>query len=223
MWNHLRTKARDAWQAVSSTLIPAPPPPGEVVRSALNRVNALLITGETISGSDSTVPGYVRGELRSVSTEVFDLEHMARGALWRHWATRTPAERMDFVRVFTDLLERLYVPHVRQSRWVSVLRSNDVVEGQHATVKWKIGTLRMTAAIEYRLRLREGRWKIFDVMLNGHSFIAACRQEFDQKIRASSYSAVVREMPRWESLAFLGPGLTLAPTADAAEPARRVW
>jgi len=223
MWNNLRTTARGAWQAVSSVLIASPPAPGEVVRSALNRVNALLISGESISGSAGAVPGYVRGELRNVSTDVFDVEHMARGVLWRHWATRTPAERAEFVRHFTDLLERLYVPHVRQSRWVSVLRSSDVVEGNHATVKWKIGTLRMTAAIEYRLRLQDGRWRIFDVLLNGQSFIGSCRQELDQKIRSSSYTAVVREMPRWESLAFIGPGLTLAPTADSLEPVRRAW
>ncbi|MGH7312501.1 MAG: MlaC/ttg2D family ABC transporter substrate-binding protein [Candidatus Rokuibacteriota bacterium] len=223
MWNNLRTKARGAWQAVSSALIASPPAPGEVVRTALNRVNALLIAGESISGSASTVPGYVRGELRNVSNDVFDLEHMARGVLWRHWATRTAAERAEFVRHFTDLLERLYVPHVRHSRWVSVLRSSDVVDGNHATVKWKIGTLRMAAAIEYRLRLQDGRWRIFDVVLNGQSFVGSSRQEFDQRIRASSYAAVVREMPRWESLAFIGPGMTLAPTADSPEPARRGW
>lgn len=223
MLNNLRTTARGAWRVVSSALIASPPAPGEVVRSALNRVNALLITGESLSGSAGTVPGSIRGELRNVSTDVFDVEHMARGALWRHWARRTPAERAEFVRHFTDLLERLYVPHVRQSRWVSVLRSTDVVEGNHATVKWKIGTLRMTAAIEYRLRLQDGRWRVFDVLLNGQSFIGACRQEFDQKIRSSSYAAVVREMPRWESLAFMGPGLTLAPTADSPEPVRRAW
>ena len=222
MWNNLRTKARGAWQTVSAALIASPPEPGEVVRTALNRVNALLITGESVSGSAGTVPGYVRGELRNISTDVFDVEHMARGVLWRHWPTRTAAERAEFVRHFTALLERLYVPHVRHSRWVSVLRSSDVVVGHHATVKWKIGTLRMTAAIEYRLRLQD-RWRIFDVLLNGQSFIGSCRQEFDQKIRSSSYAAVAREMPRWESLAFIGPGLTLAPTADSPAPARRAW
>lgn len=218
MWNNLRTTARGAWQAIGSALIASPPAPGEVVRSALNRVNALLIRGESISGSASAVPSYIRSGLRQVSTDVFDLEHMARGALWRHWAPRTSGERAEFVRHFTDLLERLYVPHVRQSRWVSVLRSSDVVEGNHATVKWRIGTLHMTAAIEYRLRLQDARWRIFDVLHNGQSFIASCRQELDQKIRSSSYAAVVREMPRWESLAFIGPGLSLAATADSPEP-----
>ncbi len=217
MWNHLRTKARKTWHAFSSAVISAPQAPGDVVRSALNRVNALLISGESVSGSANAVPAYIRNELRNISNEVFDIEHMARGVLWRHWPTRNPNERMDFARQFTDLLERLYVPQVRQSRWVSVLRSNDVVEGQHATVKWKIGTLRMTAAIEYRLRLRDSRWRVFDVLLNGQSFIASCRHEFDHKIRSSGYEAVMQDMPRWESLAFVGPGLTLAPTADSAE------
>lgn len=221
MWNHLRTRAQSTWRAFSSALIRAPQAPGDVVRSALNRVNALLISGESISGSVNAVPAYIRSELRNISNEVFDIEHMARGVLWKHWPSRSPSERTEFAGQFTDLLERLYVPQVRHSRWVSVLRSNDVVEGQHATVKWKIGTLRMTAAIEFRLRLRDNRWRIFDVLFNGQSFVGSCRHELDHKIRSSGYESVVQDMSRWESLAFVGPGLTLAPTADSAELAQR--
>lgn len=221
MWNHLRTKARKTWRAFGAALISAPQAPGDLIRSALNRANALLISGESVSGSANAVPAYVRGELRNISNEVFDIEHMARGVLWKHWPTRSASERMEFAQQFTELLERLYVPQVRQSRWVSVLRSNDVVEGQHATVKWKIGTLRMTAAVEFRLRLRDNRWQVFDVLFNGQSFVGACRNEFDHKIRSSGYESVVQDMSRWESLAFVGPGLTLAPTADFAEVAQR--
>lgn len=223
MMTNLRTKARGAWRAVSSALIAAPLGPGDVVRAALNRINALLITAESVSGSSTTIPGSVRSELRTLSTGVFDIEHMARGVLWRHWTARTPAERAEFVRHFTDLLQRLYVPHVRHSRWVSVLRSTDVIDGNHATVKWKIGTLRLTAAIEFRLRLHDGRWKIFDVVLDGQSFIAAARQQFDHKIRTSSYAAVVRDMPGWDSLAFVGPDIALAPTAEGPAPAPPAW
>lgn len=220
MWRHVRTTAHGAWQALSTALITRPPAPGEVVRSALNRVTAVLNAAASMSGSAQKLPEHARTGLRRISHEVFDVEHIARGALWRHAARRTAAERLDFVQRFTDLLERLYVDLVCQSRWVSVLHSSDTIEGGYARVKWKIGTLRLTAAIEYRLRLSDGRWKIFDVLLNGQSFIASCRHELDQKIGSSSYTAVVKEMPRWESLGFVGPGLTLAPTADSPERAR---
>ncbi len=214
MWRHVRTTASGAWQALSTALISRPPAPREVVRSALNRVNAILNATVSMSGSADKLPEYARAGLRRISHEVIDLEQMARGAIWRHSAGRTAAERLEFVQRFTDLLERLYVDLARQSRWVSILHSSEVIEGHYARVKWKLGTLRMTVAIEYRLRLSDGRWKIFDVLLNGHSFITSCRQEFDQKIGSSSYAAVVKEMPHWESLGFIGPGLALAPPAD---------
>lgn len=214
MWRHVRTTATDAWQALSTALISRPPPPREVVRSALNRVNAILNATASMSGSVDKLPQYARAGLRRISHEVIDLEQMARGAISRHSAGRPAAERLAFVQRFTDLLERLYVDLARQSRWVSVLHSSEAIDGQYARVKWKIGTLRVTAALEYRLRLSNGRWKIFDVLLNGHSFITSCRQEFDQKIGSSSYAAVVREMQHWDSLGFIGPDLTLAPPAD---------
>jgi phospholipid transport system substrate-binding protein len=223
MWRNLRTTARGAWRTVSTALINPPPAPAVVVRSALNRVSAILNSSASLSGSTETIPEYAQAELRRLSHDVFDVEHMARGALWRHWGPRNTGERAEFVRLFTDLLERLYVPLARQSRWVSVLHSSETVQGHYANVKWKVGTLRMTAAIEFRLRLRDGRWRIFDVRLNGHSFIASGRHELEQKIRSLSYAGVIREMPGWESLGFVGPALALAPTADAPTPARHGW
>ncbi|MGH2651563.1 MAG: MlaC/ttg2D family ABC transporter substrate-binding protein, partial [Actinomycetota bacterium] len=166
------------------------------------------------SSAGQTMP-FLRAELRRISNEVFDVEQMARGILWHHWAKRTALEQTEFIRLFTDLLERLYVAHIRQLRWVIVVPAGEVVDTSYATVTWKLNTLGSVGVIEYRLRRRAGRWKIYDVMLNGRSFVSSCREEFDERIHASSYSAFVRELPRRDHAGFVGPGSTL--TAAVAQ------
>jgi ABC-type transporter MlaC component len=214
MWRDITTLAREAWRAMSAGLGTPRARPGEVVRSAAARVRTVLNMARSLANPASGAPTVtIQTELRKITNQVFDVEHMARGALWHHWGRRTVAERRVFVALFTDLLERLYVAHLRHSRWVTTIPVGEVVEGGFATVTWKIGTFDSAAVLDYRLHCRQGFWKVYDVLLNGHSFVASCRADLDQTIRAASYAALVKEMPRRDRIGFLGAGQTLAATA----------
>jgi phospholipid transport system substrate-binding protein len=208
MWIDLRTEAREAFRAVSEGLRAPRPRPGELVRTAQARVRTVLNSARSLSSSGATTDT-LRKELRRITDEVVDVEHMARGALWDHWAHRTVAERQEYIALFTDLLERLYVVHLRQSQWVTVMPVHEMVQETFATVTWKIGSFDGGASVlDYRLHRRQGRWRIYDVLLNGHSFVASCRADFDQAIRSASYTALVRDMPRRDRAGFVGAGQT---------------
>jgi phospholipid transport system substrate-binding protein len=214
MWEALRTRTREAWRAVSTGLGAPPARPGDVVRSAITRVRTVLNTARSLSNPlSSATPRMHPTELRKITNQVFDVEHMARGALWHHWARRPVAERRQFVGLFSDLLERLYIAHLRQSQWVTTIPVGEIVEGTFATVTWKIGTFQTAAVLDYRLHRRQGGWKIYDILLNGHSFVASCRADFDQAIRSASYATLVRELPRRDWAGFLGTGHTLVVAA----------
>src|SRR5687767_9785154 len=43
-----------------------------------------------------------RDVIRKVANQIFDFEETAKRALGAHWAARTPAERKEFVGLFTD-------------------------------------------------------------------------------------------------------------------------
>jgi ABC-type transporter MlaC component len=205
MWDALRTGTRAVWQAVNGALTPPRGKPTEAIQSALARVKTIVNSPRPLD--------LARGELRRVFRDIFDVEHMGRAVLWSHWGRRTPVEQYEFVWTFTDLLERLVVAHVRQLRWVTVMPVGEVVSESSAKVTWKVGTLQAAATVEYRLRYRDGHWRICDVLVNGRSFVASCREQCDHFIRSSSYRALVAEMPRWDRVGFIGPGSTLAPAA----------
>jgi phospholipid transport system substrate-binding protein len=217
MWANLRTQASEAWRVVSIGLSGPRTRPGDLVRSAMARIRVTLNAARSISNPRSGATlDKVRTDLRRITDQVFDLEHMARGALWQHWSRRTPSERRHFVALFTELLERLYVAHLRQSRWATMLPVGEMVQGTFATVTWNISAFDQAVVLDYRLHCRKGQWKIYDVMLNGSSFVASCRADFDQAIHASSYAALVRDMPRRDRAGFFGVGHTLTPAASLA-------
>jgi len=73
-----------------------------------------------------------------------------------------------------------------------ILYTGENVDGHYATVRSKIVTRRRAeVAMDYRLLLRDGRWRAYDVLLDGVSFVATFRSEFDRIIKQSSYAGLV--------------------------------
>ena len=138
-----------------------------------------------------------RAEIRRIAAELFDFDEMARRTLTRHWNSRTPEEQAEFVRLFTDLLERSYVARIEPFSGERILYPAESMDGRYATVRSKIVTRRHAEiAVDYRLLLRDGRWRAYDVLVDGVSFVATFRSAFGRIIQQSSYAGLVDKFRR---------------------------
>jgi phospholipid transport system substrate-binding protein len=74
-------------------------------------------------------------------------------------------------------------------------------------VKTNIVTKRnQQVPIEYRLQKTDGRWKVYDVLVEGISLVNNYRSQFNQIISGSSYDALVQKMKsRQEDELSAGP------------------
>src|SRR2546430_13733382 len=48
--------------------------------------------------------------------------------------------------------------------------------------------------IDYRLHLRDSRWQVYDMLIDGVSFVSTYRSQFDRVIQAESYGALVERL-----------------------------
>ena len=48
--------------------------------------------------------------------------------------------------------------------------------------------------LEARVLSRDGRWKMYDVLIENVSLVASYRSQFDRVIRTSSYEELVRRL-----------------------------
>ena len=53
---------------------------------------------------------------------------------------------------------------------------------------------RSEITLDYRLHLRDGRWRVYDLQIDGVSFVSTYRSQFDRIIQAESYSALLERM-----------------------------
>ena len=135
--------------------------------------------------------------LHKLADQVFDWQEIAKRALAVHWRERTPQEQEEFVKLFRDLVEGTYLNRLetaaQEKRDIQYV--GEQVDGSRAAVKTIVVTRRnQQVPIEYRLHKVDGRWLIYDVLVEGISLINNYRSQFNRIITSSSYQELVQKM-----------------------------
>lgn len=188
-------KALAAWLLVASAAAAPAVGPRDVVQAAVSRV--VVAVQKADSETDATPTRRLtaeqrRLEIRRVASDLFDFDEISRRALSRYWAARTPEEHAEFTRLFTDLLERAYIGRIESYSGEKILYGLEVIDGSFATVRSKVLTRRNTETpLEYRLHLKDGRWKVYDVLIDNVSFVSTYRSEFSRILQRESYAALL--------------------------------
>lgn len=185
-------KALAAWLMVAGAMA-ATPSPLDVVETAVTRV---IVAMQEDPGREQA-----RAEIRQAAVSLFDFDEMARRTLTRHWAVRSPQEQAEFVDLFTGLLERSYLGRIESWSGEKIIYTSETVDGAFASVRSKIITRRAEIAIEYRLRQRDGRWRVYDVLMDGVSFVSTFRSAFDRIIQQSSWAGLMDKLRKRAVLA----------------------
>lgn len=166
--------------------------PAEILRAAVEEVTQIL---EDPSLKPQAYARERQARVRAVVFDLIDFADISRRALGRHWRTLSPSEREEFVPLFRDFLEHTYLPKIALYKGERVRFSGEAVDGDLATVQTLVITRQGTEIpVAYRLVQRTGNWRIVDISVEGISFTANYRAQFDQIIQRGSYQELVRRL-----------------------------
>jgi phospholipid transport system substrate-binding protein len=136
-----------------------------------------------------------REQLRKVLFARFDFTEMAKRALGADWRRRTPQEQQEFVRLFSELLERAYAEIIESYSDEKIIYLNERVDGSYADVASKIQTSRGEEySINYKVHLVSNEWKVYDVVAENISLVNNYRSQFSRVIAKSSYEELLRRL-----------------------------
>jgi phospholipid transport system substrate-binding protein len=181
--------------AILLTAVPRPAVAGEPTDQVRASVAQVLQTlrDPALKAPDRSAERRTR--IRRIVQDRFDFGEMARRSLATHWAERTPQEQRDFTALFSDLLERSYIDKIEAYTDERILYVGERMDGDFAEVQTKVeGHKNLDVPIDYRLLRRDGKWWVYDVVIEGVSLIANYRTQFNKIIRSSSYAELVKRM-----------------------------
>lgn len=129
----------------------------------------------------------------------FDRKFAAQVVLARHWRDASESQRERFIEAFYQALLRRYADGLLQfeSDKVKVLPyRGDASKSRtkvRSTVQLESGS---KVAVDYDLVKRESGWLLFNVVIEGVSYVRNFRAEIDSEIRSSSLDAVIQRLER---------------------------
>jgi len=141
-------------------------------------------------------PDARRAEVRKIAEGIFDYPDTARRALGPHWNARTPQQQQEFVKLFADLLDKAYISKIDLYQGERVQYTGETVNGDEATVKTMIATKKggSDVPVDYRMHMKNGRWLVYDVIIEGVSLVSNYRTQFNKIVQTESYDALVQRL-----------------------------
>ncbi len=150
--------------------------------------------------SDPNLRGDAKKSLRhQLAREVilprFDFSEMAKRSLGSYWRRLTVEQQQEFVSVFSQFLEKLYLTKIDDFNGERFIFTKESVDQGYAQVDSKVQTpTGKEFSINYKLRLVASEWKIYDVVAENISIVNNYRAQFSRIIDRSSYDQLVLKM-----------------------------
>ena len=137
-----------------------------------------------------------RSKISALIRDRFDFKEMARRSLAANWKKRSSEEKKEFVRIFSDLLQSSYIGKIEGYTDEKITYDKEVIkkEGKYAVVSTTIVTKDVNIPIDYKLIFKKDKWWVYDVVVEGVSFISTYRSQYAKVIKKESYVKLIEKM-----------------------------
>jgi phospholipid transport system substrate-binding protein len=130
---------------------------------------------------------------------LLDFEEIAKRTLPNRWEALTLMQRRDFLDALQKLIERRPLDRNLSIDLDSTVayRSESVIDDE-AVVSSMVTSFKTGRParrnVEYKLCFRNGRWRLYDVIVEGVSLVDDYRDQFSRIIREDSFDGLIKRM-----------------------------
>jgi phospholipid transport system substrate-binding protein len=137
-----------------------------------------------------------RSKISTLIRDRFDFKEMARRSLARNWKGRSVEEKKEFVSIFSDLLQSSYIGKIEGYTDEKITYDKEVIKkkDKYAVVSTTIVTKNVNIPIDYKVIFKKDKWWVYDVVVEGVSFISTYRSQYNKVIKKESYAKLIEKM-----------------------------
>ncbi|MBN8800041.1 MAG: ABC transporter substrate-binding protein [Stenotrophomonas nitritireducens] len=183
--------------------------PSAAARTVLDASSRLLSALETRRAEFRANPAALRGFIDSELSRGFDRDYAARLVLGVHGRGAADADVKLFADAMADNLMARYGSALLDIQGKPSFRfKGEAPLPGNRGVKVSTELVRAGAEptpVEYLMRNVGGQWKIFDVMIEGISYVQTFKNQFDAPLRQKSIKDVAAELRNGSMQATAGP------------------
>lgn len=167
----------------------APTEARAIVRETVDQVIDILASKELTDDQR-------REQIEGIAYERFDFATISRLVLARGWKRFSPEQQEEFVEQFKIQLSKNYGSRIRryEQEEVSILGERLEPRGD-VTVRTRIeGGQADGIEVAYRLRKRDGAWRVIDVIIEGVSLVSSYRSQFSEVLSQGGPAELLQKL-----------------------------
>jgi phospholipid transport system substrate-binding protein len=151
--------------------------PLDTVQTNVNKVLDVLRDPKLKADSAKEIK---KEKLRTIYSQMFNQVELAKRTLARNWGKLNPSQQEEFTRLFRQVLEKAYIDKILAYTDEKIVFSREVaLSSDQAEVQTKIVTSSREIPIFYRVILKDGVWKVYDVVVENVSLVQNYRSQFN--------------------------------------------
>jgi phospholipid transport system substrate-binding protein len=135
-----------------------------------------------------------RDKIRVVIAERFDFRAMSQRTLATNWRKASKEEQQQFVKLFAELIQNTYIGRVEAYTNEEVKYPGEKITDNRAVVDTLIVTSSAEIPVTYRLYLKDDRWLVYDVNIEGVSLISNYRNSYQEIVKRDGFAGLLSQM-----------------------------
>jgi len=118
-------------------------------------------------------------KIESIADQLFDYIALSRLTLGKSWKEFNREQQKEFISLYRTILEKAYMDKILSYTDEKVIFDKELMLSEDkAEVQTKIITKSAEIPINYRVYLKDGEWRVYDVIIEGISLIKNYRTQF---------------------------------------------
>jgi len=118
-------------------------------------------------------------KIEAVADQMFDYVALSKLTLGRSWREFNSDQRKEFVHLYREILEKAYMDRILSYTDEKVVFDKEtMLSKRKAEVQTRIITKSAEIPINYKVYLKNGQWRVYDVVIEGISLIKNYRTQF---------------------------------------------
>lgn len=174
--------------------LPTATGPADVIREASDEMLAALNAHREEYRKNHEA---LYAEVDKILLPRFDRMYTGGLVMGKYWRRATPEQRDRFIKALYRSLLRTYAEGILDYRGdeLEVLPVEGDTSDGKALVETRV-TLDtgVVTPVNYRMRLVDGKWKAYDVIIEGISYVSNYRTQYAEEFRAKGIDEVIKEL-----------------------------
>jgi phospholipid transport system substrate-binding protein len=135
-----------------------------------------------------------REKIRAVIAERFDFRAMSQSTLATNWKKASQEQQQQFVTLFGELIQNTYIGRVEAYTNERIKYPGEKITNNRAVVDTLILTANAEIPVTYKLYLKQARWLVYDVNIEGVSLISNYRNSYQEIVRKEGFNGLLAKM-----------------------------